>query len=220
MACARGLIDRGGRELFSATLLKEAWIHREVIKARLSDGRPDPSVFNVVGEIYDNVGYGLKAEDVDQFARTLKPEEKQARLMGKPSYMSSLVFPSFNRDIHVKPIFKVPLDAIVDISIDFHPSKKWAVVLLATIRNNFKYVCHELWEHGNPKYIAEEIVRIVRKNDYRVGRCIIDPLAKSGESNDNDVYSIVSDILGSYYISLDTASKDKDNGIALVNNLS
>jgi hypothetical protein len=219
VACARGLIDRQGRELFGATLLKEAWIHREVIKARLEDGKPDPSVFNVVGEIWDNVGYGLTKEGIDQFARSLKPEEKQARLYGKPSYLSSLVFPRFQRDLHVKEPFKIPLDAIVDISIDFHPSKKWAVVFLATTKANFKYVCHELWEHGNPKAIAEEIIRVVRAGDWRMGRCIIDPLAKSGEPNDNDVYTIMAQVLGAHNISLDVASKDKDNGIALVNNL-
>jgi hypothetical protein len=219
VACARGLIDRNGRELFCATLLKEAWIHREVIKARLEDGSPDLSVFNVTIEIWDNVGYGITKEGIDQFAKSLKPEEKQARLYGKPSYMSSLVFPRFQRDLHVKPKFKIPLDAIIDISCDFHPSKKFAVVFMATFKNNYKYICDEIWQHGNPKAIAEEIVRIVRAGNYRVGRCIIDPLAKSGEPNDNDVYSIISNVLGAHNISLEVASKDKSNGIALVNNL-
>jgi hypothetical protein len=219
VACARGLIDRQGRELFVATLLKEAWIHREVIKALDENGRPDKSVFNVTGEIYDNVGYGLTTEGVEQFAKSLKPEEKEARLYGKPSYMSSLVFPRFNRDQHIKEPFKIPLDWIVDISVDFHPSKPWAVVFLATARNNFKYVCKELWTRGNPKFMAEEIIRVVKAGDYRVGRCTIDPLSKSGEPNDNDVFTILAEVLGAHNISLEVASKDKDNGIALVNNL-
>lgn len=219
IACARGLVDRQGRELFGATLLKEAWIHRDVIKSRLPDGSPDMSVFNVTTSIWDNLGYGLTKEGIDQFSRTLKPEERQARLDGHPSYLSSLVFPRFQRDLHVKPEFRVPLDAIVDIAIDFHPSKKWAVVFLATFKNNYKYVCYEIWEHGNPKAIAEEIVRVVRNGIYRVGRCIIDPLARSGEPNDNDVFSIVANVLGAHNISLEVASKDKSNGIALVNNL-
>lgn len=219
IACARGLIDRNGRELFGATLLKEAWIHREVIKARNEDGSPDMSVFKVESQIWDNVGYGITKEGIDQFSKSLKPEEREARLYGKPSYMSSLVFPRFHRDTHVKEPFNIPLDAIVDISIDFHPSKKWAVVFMATLKSNFKYVCKEMWVNGNPKAIGEEIVRVVRQNDYRVGRCIIDPLAKSGEPNDNDVYGILNEVLGSRNISLDTASKDKDNGFALVNNL-
>lgn len=55
VANARGLVDREGRELFAMTLLKEAWVDREVIKATTDDGRPDPTVFAVNGDIYVNV---------------------------------------------------------------------------------------------------------------------------------------------------------------------
>lgn len=219
VACARGLIDRQGRELFCATLLKEAWVHREVIKARLEDGKPDPTVFNITGKIYDNVGYGITQAGVDQFRKTLRAEERDARLEGTPSYMITLVFPVFRRERNVVKPFTVPLDAIVDVSIDFHPSKPWAVLFLATMRNNFKYCVHEIWEHGNPKYIGEKIVRVIRDNHFRTGRVVIDPLAKSGEPNDNDVFRVVSDVLGSHYLNLEVASKDKDSGIALVNDL-
>jgi hypothetical protein len=222
VACARGLIDRNGRELFGATLLKEAWIHREIIKARLENGQVDDSVFNVYGQIYDNVGFGLTQEGVEQFAKSLKPEEKEARLYGKPSYMSSLVFPRFSRELHVKKEFKIPLDWIVDASIDFHPSKPWAVVFLATARNNFKYVCKEMEIRGNPKFVGEEIIRYVKEGNLRVGKVTIDPLSRGDKNAHEDaqtVYDILSQTLGAYNISLDVASKDKDNGIALVNNL-
>ncbi len=46
VANARGLIDRNGRELFCMTLLKEAWVDREVIKAVDGNGMPDKTVFN------------------------------------------------------------------------------------------------------------------------------------------------------------------------------
>ena len=185
VAAARGLIDRQGRELFCMTLLKEAWIHREVINARLADGSPDMSVFNINGDIYSNVGYGITKEGIEQFAKTLTDEEKDSRLRGKPSYLSSLVFPRFDRHVHVKDRFKIPLDALIDIQIDFHPSKKWAVLFVATLKSGFKYVCEELWEHGNPKFIAEEIVRRVKLRDYeRINSCEIDPLAKGGEGGD------------------------------------
>jgi hypothetical protein len=222
VACARGLIDRNGRELFGATLLKEAWIHREIIKARLENGQPDDSVFNVYGQIYDNVGYGLTMEGVNQFSKSLKPEEKEARLYGKPSYMSSLVFPKFNRELHIKKPFKIPLDWIVDLSIDFHPSKPWAVVFLATAKNNFKYVCKEFEIRGNPKFVGEEIIRYVKEGNLRVGKATIDPLSKGDKNAHEDaqtVFDILSQTLGSVNIMLDVASKDKDNGISLVNNL-
>lgn len=220
VACARGLIDRQGRELFTMTLLKEAWIHREVIMARTEDGKPDMSVFNVNGDIYSNVGYGLTQEGVEQFAKTLTEDEKQARLLGKPSYMATLVCPRFDRHVHVKGRFKVPLDWLVDVSIDFHPSKKWAVVFLATAKNGFKYVVDEIWDRGNPKYIAEEMVRRFRERGYeRVNSITIDPLAKGGEDNEIDVFSIMAGVLASKGYNLETASKDKEVGIAILNNL-
>lgn len=222
VACARGLVVREGRELISATLLKEAWIHREVIKARTADGKPDMTVFNVTGEIWDNLGYGLTKEGIDQFEKTLKPDEKQARLFGKPSYLSSLVFPQFNRDKHLKPYFKIPLDWIVDFSIDFHPSKPWAIVAMATSRSGFKYVCKEWQLRGGPKFAGEEIVRYVKANNLRVGKATIDPLARGDENAHEDaktVYDTLSDTLAAYNISLEVASKDKSNGISMVNNL-
>ena len=219
IANARGLIARQGRAFIGATLLKEAWIYREVVKGRLESGKPDPGVYNVHAEITDNLGYGLTQEGIDRFARSLNQAEKEARLHGKPSCLATLVYPSFNRDEHVKPEFKIPLDWIVDISIDFHPSKPWALVFLATSRTGFKYVCKEMELRGNPKFVGEEIVRYIRQNNLRVGRCVIDPLAKGDENNDTTVYGILEQVLASYNISLDVASKDKDNGIAAVNAL-
>ena len=220
VAAARGLIDRKGRELFCMTLLKEAWSSREVINATLPNGEPDMSVFNITGDIYSNVGYGITKEGIDQFAKTLTEDEKKARLYGNPSYMSSLVFPRFKRHTHIKERFKMPLDALIDIQIDFHPSKKWAVVFLATLKNGIKYVCDEIWDRGNPKYIAEEIVRRIRERNYeRINSIGIDPLAKGGEGNDIDVYTIMSESFASRNYGLETASKDKDVGIAIVNNL-
>ncbi|MFH0825940.1 MAG: hypothetical protein V2B18_24560, partial [Pseudomonadota bacterium] len=222
VACARGLIDRQGRELFGATLLKEAWIHREVIKARLPDGKPDLSVCNVVSTIWDNVGYGLTKEGIDQFERTLKPDEKQARLFGKPSYMSSLVFPRFDRDKHLKSRFKIPLDWINDFSIDFHPSKPWAIGSVATAKSGFKYFSKEFQLRGGPKFVGEEIIRYVKDGNLRVGKATIDPLAKGDENAHEDaatVFDTLSQTLAAHGISLDVASKDKSNGIQRVNDL-
>lgn len=220
VACTRGLIARRGRELFCMTLLKEAWIHREVIKGQMDDGSPDMSVKNLNGDISVNVGFGLTQEGVDQFAKSLTDDEKQARLLGKPSYMATLVYPKFDRHTHVKERSKTPLDALIDISIDFHPSKKWAVVFVATYKNNFKYVCDEIWDRGNPKYITEEILRRIKERNYdRINSISIDPLSKGGTDNDIDVYSIIAETLAPKGLSLETASKDKDVGISILNGL-
>jgi hypothetical protein len=220
IAAARGLVDRQGRELFVATLLKEAWIHREVIKARLIDGSPDLSVFNINADISVNVGYGLTQEGVDQFVKTLRKEEIEARIKGKPSYLGNLVLPSFNRDVHAVNRFKIPLNWVVDVSIDFHPSKPWAVLFEATAPKEFHYMYDHIYEKGNPKYIAEEIVRKVRSQELFVNSITIDPLSKGDENahiEAETVYKIMENVFRSYGYKLETASKDKDNGISILN---
>ena len=220
IAAARGLVDRQGRELFVATLLKEAWIHREVIKARLPNGDPDLSVYNVNADISVNIGYGLTQEGVDQFIKTLRKEEIEARIKGQPSYLGNLVLPNFNRDVHCKDRFKIPLDWIVDISIDFHPSKPWAVLFEATAPKDFHYMYDFIHEKGNPKFIAEEIVRKIRSSELFVNSITIDPLSKGDENahiEAETVFKIMEKVFRSYNYKLETASKDKDNGISILN---
>jgi len=216
VACARGLIDRNGRELFAMTLLKEAWVSREVIKATLDDGRPDPTVFNVNAETYDNVGYGIDADGVEQFKKTLTEEEIQARIHGIPAYMAGLVYQDFARKTHVVEAFEVPLDWAVDIAIDVHPRKKQAILFVAVSPRNDKYVCDEIWDHGDGSWIGEQIVRKVQGKHYRVNRVIIDPLAKSDTNNPESVYEKIDTILRRHGMMLETASKYKDDGIISV----
>lgn len=217
---ARGLIDRDGRELFSMTLLKEAWVDREVIRATLEDGRPDTAVFNVHGDIYSNVGYGLTVEGIEQFAKKLTDQEKDARLKGIPSYMSGLILSEFNRNIHIKKRLRsYPIDWILDISIDFHPSKPWAVVFLATDSRGFKYIIDEIWEQGSWKAIGESIIKRVRRYGMRVANIIIDPLSKGDPNSDlheMSVFEKMYDLFKAYGHVLRTACKDKEGGIHLL----
>ena len=220
IAAARGLVDRQGRELFVATLLKEAWIHREIIKGRTKDGGHDPSVFNINADISVNVGYGLTQAGVDQFVKTLRSDEVDARIQGKPSYLGNLVLPSFERDKNEIPRFKIPLNYVVDISIDFHPSKPWAVLFEATGPKDFHYLCDYIHEKGNPKAIAEAIVRKVHQQEMFVNSITIDPLSKGDENahvEAETVYKIMEKVFRAYNYKLETASKDKDNGIAILN---
>lgn len=223
VANARGLIDRNGRELFCMTLLSEAWISREIINAVNDDGTPDTSVFNVYGDISANIGFGITQEGVDQFSKTLTDEEKEARLRGIPSYMSGLIYSKFNRQIHLKKRFKVPLDWLVDVSIDFHPSKKWAVLFMATDKRDFKWVIEEIHENGSWKAIGEEIVRRIKNNRYRVETpIIIDPLSKGDEQSDlheESVYTKMQTLFMAYGYSMVAASKDKEGGIHIVKDL-
>ncbi|MCP4613032.1 MAG: hypothetical protein GY845_30430 [Planctomycetes bacterium] len=217
VANARGLVDRTGRELFCMTLLKEAWVDREVIKAVDENGKPDNTVHSIHAEIYDNVGFGITEEGVKQFAKTLTDDEKEARLKGIPSYMSGLVAKNFKRDKHLKERFQIPLDWPVDIAIDVHPRKEQAILFSATSPRNEKYLFREVWSHGDGTWIGEEIIRIVNRSSLRVNRVIIDPLAKSDSNNDNTTYDKIDTVLGRHGYFLETASKEKDSGIIEIN---
>lgn len=224
IANARGLVDRHGREFFGMTLLKEAWVDREVIKKTLEDGRPDAKVFNAHGDAYVNVGYGITLEGVESFKSKLNESEIDARIHGIPSYMSGLIYSKFSRRYrqnggHLVERFQIPLDWMIDIAIDIHPRKEQAILFKATDPRNYKYLCQEIWGHGNAKWVAESIVRAVKYNSYRVNRVIIDPLAKGDSNNDESMYEIIAKILMQHGMILETATKDKEHGILEVKDL-
>lgn len=222
VACARGLIDRQGKELFCMTLLKEAWVDREVIKAVDEDGKPDRSVFNVHGVIQDNVGFGITLAGVEQFKKTLNADEIQARIHGVPSYMSGLVYPQFKREYkpegHLVERFEIPTDWMIDIAIDIHPRKPQAILFRATAPNSYRYLCEEIYDYGDGKWVGEQIVRKVNRNAYRVNEVIIDPLSKGDSNQDNTTFDKIAEILMRNGMILRVASKDKDSGIIEVKN--
>ena len=216
VANARGLTDRNGREIFAATLLDEPWIDQEIIKKVDEKGRPDRRVFWTTGTSYDNVGFGIQKEGVDQFADKLDDDEKEARIFGIPSYLKGLVYPTFKRKTHLKERFKIPLDWPVDIAIDCHPREKQAVLFLATDPRNDRYICDEIWDFGDGKWIGEEIIRKVQTNAYRVNHILIDPLSKGDQNNPETTYEKVYSVLAAYGYVLQVATKDLSGGILAV----
>jgi len=216
IANARGLVDRRGRELFAATLLDEPWIDREIIKKVDKNGRPDKTVFWVTGSSYDNAGYGISREGIQEFEAKLTEDEIQARIHGIPQYMQGLIYPQFNRKTHLVEQFMVPTNWMVDIAIDVHPRECQAVLFVATDDRNERYVCDEIWEYGDGTQIAEAIVRKVNRNAYRVNRIVIDPLSKGDSNSPETTYNKVFKVLARNDLPLETATKEKDirlNGI-------
>ena len=216
IANARGLVDRRGREVFAVTLLNEPWIDREIVKKQDEFGNPDRNVFWVQGNTYDNVGYGITEEGIEEFKKKLTAEEIQARIYGVPVYLQGLVYPEFNRKEHLVRHFKVPLDWMVDIAIDVHPRERQASLFLATDPRGDRYVCDEIWDYGDGTQVAEAIVRKVKQNVYRVNRCAIDPLAKGDKNNPETTYQKIFNVLARYDLPLETATKDRDAGILSV----
>jgi hypothetical protein len=218
IANARGLVDRKGRELFAATLLDDPWIDREIVKKRNADGTPDRSVFAVQGTSYDNVGYGITKEGLDEFANKLTEDERKTRLSGVPEYMSGLVYPTFNRKTHLVKRFQIPLDWMVDVAIDVHPREKQAILFIATDPRQDRYVCEEIWDNGDGKWVGEQVVKAIKFHSYRVNHIIIDPLAKGDSNNKDSVFDQVAKVLMAHGHVLEVATKDKHQGILEVKN--
>jgi len=214
IANARGLVDRRGREMFAATLLDEPWVDREIVKkVDPVTGKPDKSIFWVDGSSYDNVGYGITEEGIDEFKVKLTDDEVQARIYGVPQYMQGLVEPEFNRKTHLFEHFTIPLHWMVDILIDIHPREKQACLFTATDERNDRYTCDEIWEHGDGTQIAEAIIRKISTNSYRVNRIAIDPLSKADSNQEETTFQKIAIVLMRHDYFLETASKDKDDGI-------
>ncbi|MDA0707488.1 MAG: hypothetical protein O2963_00205 [Proteobacteria bacterium] len=216
VACARGLIDYRGREIFAMTLLKEAWVDQEVVNAINEDGTPDMTVFNYNAEIGVNIGFGITQEGVDQFAKSLTEEEKQARLKGIPSYKSGLVL-HIDRGKHFIPRVRIPSHWIIDISIDVHPQKPQHILFQATDEHNFHYLVFEIVGHGDGAWIGDQIMEKITRYSLRVNQIIIDPLSKSDGNNPATVYENVRIVLARGGYILRTAEKWKSDGIIAIN---
>ena len=228
IANLRGLIDRNGKSFFGMTLLKQAWVDREIIKATtdkdqylpngmlLPEGSPDPSIFNTHAVMGDNVGYGINQKGMDDFSSKLTEKERKERVEGIPAYLEGLVYPQFNRETHLInriPVDEINKDWILDIAIDVHAREKQAILGMLNSPDGTRYLIDEVFEHGDGTWIGQEVIRRIEYYGCRVGKIIIDPYAKSDSNNPNCVYDQVDRVLANHGYYLRTASKDKRSGI-------
>jgi len=216
VACARGLIDTGGREIFAMTLLKEAWVDTEVINMSLPDGSPDPSVWNINADISVNIGFGITQAGVDQFKKTLNSDEISARIDGVPSYKSGLIL-KIDKNKHFIKRFEIPAHWMIDISIDIGLAKGHDILYMATASDGYKYVCFEEKITGNGDAIADSIIKKIQRYKLRVNRVICDPLAKSDRNNENTVWEKIEMALMRVGIYLELGGKEKEDAIILLN---
>jgi hypothetical protein len=152
--------------------------------------------------------------------------------------MGGLVLPKFKRDIHLIERFEIPTDWMIDIEIDVHPREHQAVLFIATNPKNERYLCDEIWMHGDGAAIGNAICkRIILRGYRRINLIEIDPLAKSDSNNSDTTRGKLDKVLERFAINNDwfsplpatrtkanemifcvgIASKDKDSGILAIN---
>jgi hypothetical protein len=138
VAIRRGMVDRGGRVWFTMTPLKEPWINDELVK------RPDVGKYHF--DMHDNVGFGLKAEEVEKYASFLTEEEKETRIKGRFFHLTGLVYKTYS-SIHRVRRMGVWKDGVIPANwnlwmhIDTHPRTPHHAIWVAIAPNNIAYVC-------------------------------------------------------------------------------
>ncbi len=219
----RGLIARHGVEFFGMTMLNsEPWIE-DIIEARYPDGSHNPSIFSRVNIQDVNIGWGLTLEGVEKFSSEMDEDVRNARRYGIPIYKSGIIYKDFKKDIHIKEYDRIPEHWLVTIAIDYHPQKEWGVLFLAHDDTGIKHCVDEMYENGSWRDICERILNKIHDNGYRADpKIIIDPLARGSVQADVNVESVftkMNDYFAAYGYYLQVASKNRESGIKLVQDL-
>ena len=221
----RGLVAKGGIVFIGASLVEEdqSWIEDEIF----DKGVEGLNIYKYTGKMLDNIGYGLKKENVEQFIKMIGEEEAKTRVHGASAGQRAKILKLEESHYLDKTIANIPVDYIVDISIDYHPNKPQYIDFLATGPYNMKYFCHEIvsdsGESAGYKWIGSKIVWALKRYQLRLGRIIIDPLSKGDrnaiEEDNETVYSKLSTYLAGYGYFLETATKNKSDSILSINSM-
>jgi len=137
VATRRGLVDNNGKTMLTLTPLKQPWIYDDIYC------NDDPNNFVVTMDIQDNPTLSQNA--IDEFAKSLTVEEREARLHGKFRHLSGLVFKEFDPEIHVWIDTKIKKHWTSYFAIDPHPRTPTACLWVAVDEHDQLYVYDELW---------------------------------------------------------------------------
>lgn len=179
-ASARGLIDRRGSADFTLTPLSEFWINDMFFPRQDTVGRA--SCWAINASTTENPYLSLEA--IEEYKKSLTPDEIQCRIHGLPLELSGLVYKAFSYNTHVlstvplgwKNFNTPPDDYIIYYSIDPHPQTNHAVLFLAMSPTGQAFIFAELWiDERSIARLSGEVLRVLRQ--YEVARGEADPIA-------------------------------------------
>jgi hypothetical protein len=184
-AVSRGLIDRGGKDWFTLTPLKEPWIY-DKFHARSDEGEMQETSsrenhWSIRGSTFDNP-YLSKA-DITDYLESLSEDEKTCRIEGIPLELSGLVYREFLYSKHVykrcpdgwEDLHLPPIDWPVWVLIDPHPQTPSMVLFCAADPSGRLWFFDEIFQKLMIVDLADAIVAKT-KRFLRV-RYVCDPLA-------------------------------------------
>jgi len=221
IASQRGLVANKGIIMMGASLLTDPWISTEIINRFDDNGIFDRQVFHVEDTMYGNEGYGLDKQGIEEFAASCPPHEREARIMGRSVFNSSLVLSIDKEQNIISRIVDFPRSWMVDVIIDIGIAKPHDIMYLATSEKNMKYVIFEDEVRGTGDDIGESIIRKKDRYKLRINRIICDPLGKSDKNNRTTVWDKIDIVLnryGHFLEAVDKTQQDKEDGIIEINN--
>lgn len=184
-AVSRGLIDRGGKDWFTLTAIREPWIydkfHARGEEGEMLEGSNLGNHWSIRGRTYDNPY--LSPSEIKDFEDSLSDDEKTCRIEGLPLELSGLVYKEFIYSKHVykrcpdnwEDLHLPPSDWPVWVLIDPHPQTPSMVLFCAADPHGRLWYFDEIFQKLMISDLADEI--LTRTKRFKRVRYVCDPLA-------------------------------------------
>lgn len=222
VAYSRGMIDRGGKAWFNCTPISEAWINDFFLPTTRHKVNPDEPYVEgqkwvMTGSSYDNTY--LSSANIDEYAASLKEDEKQARIYGIPSALAGCIYKDFSPTTHVyrKPpegwtrSTDPPANYSIRYAVDCHPRTPTAILFAATAPSGQVFFFDETFETGTVADWAQMILQRTQHRNVIYG--IMDPL---GFIEHPTLGTSMADEFIRHGVVLEQGPKDPSNGIIQV----
>ena len=223
IANRRGLIARNGVFLMAMTAISEPWILDEIVL------EPDKTT-GIVADVPIDANTSLTPEAIRIFEQSLTEDEKVARIKGGWLQLTGRVWKAFYQQprtlengwvmCHVVSAFEIPPTWPVEFQIDFHLTEPHAISFTACDELGRYWVCEEVWQNCSTEELADVIIRLKRRNGWRLSYGEIDPLSKGDTAyiknrfgKAEDSFTIIKNRLREDGIRLGVGSKDEKSYI-------
>jgi len=177
LALIKGFMVSQGKLIITATLLEEVWVWDEYVDST------DPEKVYFVLDIEDNLkenGGMLTKKDIDDYATSLDPDQREVRLRGRPSHLVGMIYNRrglFQQEIHVQDLSRFNFKDInkysIGLTLDPHDTTPHAMIWRAVDMTGACYYYREGWVDGD----IEEISKYIKAQEvgYKIDQRIIDP---------------------------------------------
>ena len=210
------IIAKGGKIFVGATIAEnDLWLYDEILDMEADHAKKSEMIFHLEARAKVNYGHGTVKSNVDNAAFLMTKEGREIRLGGSSLKRRGRVV-NYTDDNIVERV-DIPPQWLIVVAVDIGVSKPHDLLYMAIDEKNRNYFCFEEEIRGDGVKIGESIIRKARKFGLRLFQVIIDPLAKAGQFSDQSIYGQLESYLFKFGIELSAGSKQKDDGIIMLN---